>query len=483
MSNKQVNKKDAQPASDIPLWQAMFFPAIAAGMGWGIRGQYGHETGAMIAGVLASLTIVLLFIPKFQSLLGARSAALMTAGIAVGGSMTYGQTVGLTHDRELVGNWMALSWGMVGLAIKGGLWIGFSATFLGVGLGGLQYRFWEMILLQAAMFGMFFVGVQLLNSPFDPPNKILPWIYFSDSWAFEPDAQLKPRPEVWGGVLAAWVTLVGYCGIVRRDSMAWRLALWGLLAGGLGFPLGQSVQAFHAWNAEAMAANSWSWIYKNFNWWNMMETTFGCVWGAVLGCGVWVNRHRIKEPSTTTISLTPSWEIALCGLHVILLVVAEFSNVKTAPILVVYSQYGLVMIVLPIACCVSGRFWPYLMLLPIAAVPIILKSLREFCFKEPIKLSLTEGWILIASLPAMLTLYVSTEFIARSYRNSTVRAFASVSLVAAAWIYLGLNTVFFDFAWPWQTWTGRTPNQLLYMTATLALTYLAVSRWRQARMQ
>ena len=29
--------------------------AAAGGLGWGIRGQYGHETGAMIAGVLVGL--------------------------------------------------------------------------------------------------------------------------------------------------------------------------------------------------------------------------------------------------------------------------------------------------------------------------------------------------------------------------------------------------------------------------------------------
>ena len=34
--------------------------------------------------------------------------------------MTYGQTVGLTHDAELVGNWQALGWGLLGLFIKGG---------------------------------------------------------------------------------------------------------------------------------------------------------------------------------------------------------------------------------------------------------------------------------------------------------------------------------------------------------------------------
>ncbi len=32
--------------------------------------------------------------------------------------MTYGQTIGLTQDRELVGNWEALRWGMLGCSSK-----------------------------------------------------------------------------------------------------------------------------------------------------------------------------------------------------------------------------------------------------------------------------------------------------------------------------------------------------------------------------
>ena len=34
----------------VPWWEPVLFSAMAGGMGWGIRGQYGHETGAMIAG-------------------------------------------------------------------------------------------------------------------------------------------------------------------------------------------------------------------------------------------------------------------------------------------------------------------------------------------------------------------------------------------------------------------------------------------------
>ena len=37
--------------------KSILLTAMAGAMGWGIRGQYGHETGAMIAGVLVSLVL------------------------------------------------------------------------------------------------------------------------------------------------------------------------------------------------------------------------------------------------------------------------------------------------------------------------------------------------------------------------------------------------------------------------------------------
>ncbi|GIT38710.1 MAG: hypothetical protein Ct9H300mP7_6310 [Verrucomicrobiota bacterium] len=52
-----------------PLWLVKMTAAMAGGMGWGIRGQYGHETGAMIAGVLGSLVLVFLFCPGNSSIM------------------------------------------------------------------------------------------------------------------------------------------------------------------------------------------------------------------------------------------------------------------------------------------------------------------------------------------------------------------------------------------------------------------------------
>ena len=454
---------------------AILFPAMAAGMGWGIRGQYGHETGAMIAGVLASLTLVVLFASHFSSLAGARAAALMAAAIGIGGSMTYGQTVGLTHDRELIGNWEALRWGMLGLALKGGLWIGFGGVFLGMGLSGKRYRFLELVGVMLGLLGLYCLGIWLFNLPYDPDNKILPKLYFSDHWYFEPNADLKPRREVWGGILMAWFGVTLYTGFVRGDRLAWRLSFWGFLAGALGFPGGQSLQSYHAWNSEALAASRWNWLYSHFNWWNVMETAFGTIWGAVLGFGVWFSRRLIPDQSPPAeVALTPPWEVALCAFHLFLLMASDFHS-KSIPneILSWYTQWGLLMTVLPVVGSFGGRFWPYLMVLPVIAAPIVQKSMHAFHYGNP-KLSLSTSWFFVATIPLCILLYAATEFIQRSFRISPARKFAAVSLLLTAWLYFGLNTVFFDYAWPWEKWGGRTPNQVYFMVCVIGLTILAV---------
>ena len=116
------------------MTELLLASAAAGAMGWGIRGQYGHESGAMIAGVLVSLVVVTALRPQASAVWAMRAVALGTIGVGFGGAMTYGQTIGLTQDAALVGNWAALRWGLLGLAIKGGIWIGFLGVLLGMGM-------------------------------------------------------------------------------------------------------------------------------------------------------------------------------------------------------------------------------------------------------------------------------------------------------------------------------------------------------------
>jgi len=113
----------------------------------------------MIAGLLVSLVVVLRLGGHGSGIWAARAVAMGTVAMGFGGSMTYGQTIGLTHDAALVGHWGALRWGMLGLGIKGAIWIGFGGLFLGAGLGGVRYRWKEMLGMMLGLLALYALGI------------------------------------------------------------------------------------------------------------------------------------------------------------------------------------------------------------------------------------------------------------------------------------------------------------------------------------
>ncbi len=90
-----------------------------------------------------------------------------------------------------------------------------------------------MLALLVVMWGLIMVGIRVLNRPFDPAHRVLPLLYFSFDWYWQPEAgpELKPRPEVWGGLLFALGGLIAYAQTVRGDRLARNLAAIGSLAG------------------------------------------------------------------------------------------------------------------------------------------------------------------------------------------------------------------------------------------------------------
>jgi len=457
----------SEAACDPPWWHSVVLGGMAGGLGWGIRGQYGHETGAMIAGLLVSLVLVLRFCPTANAGWAARAVAWGTVAIGIGGSMTYGQTVGLTHDEPLIGNWAALNWGMLGLAIKGGAWIGFAGLFLGMGLGGTRYALGELLLLMLGLVGLFVAGVWLLNNPFDPEHRALPLVYFSDHWRWEPDSDLRPRREVWGGLWCALLGAIVYAAWRRRDRLAWRLALWGILAGAIGFPLGQCVQAFHAWNPDLFKSGWAAQLAPHMNWWNWMETVFGATFGAVLGLGAWMHRREIRpENAVAKPSLHLGKEVGLAVLHVTLLTAASFSD---RPVAELYQEFGLVLVTLPIVAIAGGRLWAWLVIFPITLIPIAGKTLHRLVLEES-AIATTPGWLSLLIVPVAVATLAALWAYRRSEAGRPAAAVLPQALLLTTWTYFGLNFAFCDFPWPWAPWTARTPNSLVFALCAFGLT-------------
>ncbi len=474
MPSQRISDPVPRPRS---LTVTLLLAGAACGLAWGIRGQYGHETGAMLAGVLGGLTILWRIAPEMPVLQALRAVALFTLGVSLGGSMTYGQTLGLSHDPELVGNHAALGWSLLGLALKGSLWWGLGGAFLALGLSPADYSPRRVLGLWLLMAAAYALGVWLLNRPFDASSETLPAVYFSGSSYWKPGGW-KPRPECWGGYLGAWATLLLLARFWLRDPLPWRLGLWGALAGGIGFPLGQTLQALHAWQPEAVAKVLPPALLPHINWWNLMEMSFGATAGIVLALGVWFNRRGValrprwsEERAGLPVLWPAAVEWALILLHTGLLVGAEFSDL---PLLEVYTEYGLLLVLIPLLGVAAGRWWPAWLVFVGVLIPYAGKTARDLVIRYG-ELDWPTAWgaLVIAPLVAMLGWagYWASAAAARRPAEPMLRW----SLLLTTWLYFGLNFVIFRWPWPWSVqWNHRTPSAAIMfaLAATLTLAVL-----------
>ena len=96
----------------------LFVTALSLSVGWGIRGNFGHEYGAMLPGALAAMALVLL--SGRSDWLGAVPFFAMfgALGWSFGGSMSYMQVIGYTHS----GHSPSVLYGFANLFVIGFLW-------------------------------------------------------------------------------------------------------------------------------------------------------------------------------------------------------------------------------------------------------------------------------------------------------------------------------------------------------------------------
>src|SRR5580700_8864278 len=97
---------------------SILFVALALSIGWGVRGNWGHEYGAMIPGALAAMAAVLVSgrddwyrrIPFF--------AFFGALGWSFGGSISYMQVIACTHS----GHAPTVAYGFACLFLIGFVW-------------------------------------------------------------------------------------------------------------------------------------------------------------------------------------------------------------------------------------------------------------------------------------------------------------------------------------------------------------------------
>jgi len=140
------------------------------------------------------------------------------------------------------------------------------------------------------------------------------------------------------------------------------------------------------------------------------------------------------------------------GVHCALLYVWTFCSF---PWFDAVADLGIPMTVIPLVMVIAGGLrGAALVALPVTGLPIMAKTYVALCV-DASKFPQLSGfaWMIILPL-VLLTGAIST----RQGKSSPLLA---TGLTVVTLVYYGLNFAFFDFPWPWQHATGRTPSVLL----------------------
>jgi hypothetical protein len=103
---------------------AVFLIALSLSIGWGIRGNFGHEAGAMIAGVLSATAVAVLSGRDDWRNRAAYFALFGGLGWGFGGSIAYMYPISFTESGHTVTTY----YGYFALFLEGGLWCGMGAA-------------------------------------------------------------------------------------------------------------------------------------------------------------------------------------------------------------------------------------------------------------------------------------------------------------------------------------------------------------------
>jgi hypothetical protein len=239
--------------------------ALSLSIGWGIRGNFGHEYGAMIPGALASLAGVL--VSRRSDWLG-RSACfgfLGALGWSFGGSISYMQVIGYTHS----GHSSSVLYGSACLFVIGFLWASMG------GAGAVLPAF-----LSRERLAEFFVPLTVVFVGWVVQDLAIAKWFAGDS-AFRQNSPLYWYDTNWVAVLVAIGAILLLAAARRRIDFASSLILHMAVGWWMAFLL---LVNLLGWRMTPPRGDSWA----------------GCV-GMVVG--MWIFFQRKKLAGVTAASL------------------------------------------------------------------------------------------------------------------------------------------------------------------------------------
>ena len=297
--------------------------ALAMSVGWGFRGDYGHEAGAMVPGALLGLAICLASGREDWWRRSTIMAMCGAIGWAFGGQMSYGRVIGYTASSSLPD----VAYGYASLFLIGGLWGGIGAAILALSVTESRSCL-ERFAGPLIVLGLTWIGMDLSGHT----ESLAKIFYLNDTdWIAASSALIvgvvyaavirrerqpcylimslaagwwigyvvltlglglhmtPPRSDNWSGCVGLFAALLLYL-IRRRNRVAVFMALCGFMAGGVGFAVGDFVQMLG--RAQWGPIGSWEPL-QGLDYWKWMEQLFGLIMGAGVGL-VFLRRMRAK---------------------------------------------------------------------------------------------------------------------------------------------------------------------------------------------
>ena len=315
------------------LWAPLLIGALTMSLGWGVRGNFGHESGAALPGALGAMAVVLVsqrpdWIERVH-LIGLAAAL----GWSIGGSMSYMQVVGYTHS----GRASSVLYGFANLfaigflwAFPGGLGMALAASLpaeqltqfltpVGAALVGwtlqeaLTDRFsktpsnrrhesrlyWrDSDWLEALTAGAAFALTALFRGGFDPATSFLTHLavgWFGGFLLLAVALKLRmtpPRGDNWAGCIGLCAGAALYC--VRQPGWMTDALASGLLCafiGGIGYALAQCLKLI------------WIRTGAQANWHSAMEQKQGAFFGMGAAVGALFLAGRAPDRLGETLPL------------------------------------------------------------------------------------------------------------------------------------------------------------------------------------
>lgn len=226
---------------------------IAFGTAWAIRGQFGHEPGAAMAGIIGGAALLLAAGRKewYNKMLPVIASAAIGWGTT--GMISYGMVVGYCR----AGDWLNSTYGFLSLFVIGALFGLIGGGLVGLSLNSTSARRvnWPALVAEMSAGGLiayYFLieQIELLMTP--------------------------PRSEAWAICFGAGAAMVWH--MVRNGyTPALRVAFYAMLGGGFGFSFGNFLQ---------IAGNV---LKIPFNMWNVMEYNIGFWGGSGMAYGVFTS--------------------------------------------------------------------------------------------------------------------------------------------------------------------------------------------------